>query len=90
MPTRGHRGRDMMFRTCTIQVKQKRHFIVIAEQVNLDYESEEDMIQKFRLGLALQPIATALFSNSPFEECNPNGYRSFILLYFIKYTDLRV
>lgn len=42
-------------------------------QVNLDFESEADMIEKFRIGLALQPIATAIFANSPFEHGKPNG-----------------
>jgi glutamate--cysteine ligase len=63
MPTRGSLGLDMMFRSCTIQV-------------NLDYESETDMIEKFRIGLALQPVATALFANSPFKEGKPTGYKS--------------
>src|SRR5687767_9919810 len=64
MPKVGSLGLDMMLRTCTIQV-------------NLDYESEADMAQKFRVGLALQPLATALFANSPFTEGKPNGFRSF-------------
>src|SRR5215208_3588502 len=64
MPTVGNLGLDMMLRTCTIQV-------------NLDYSSEFDMVKKFRVGLALQPVATALFANSPFTEGKPNGYRSF-------------
>jgi glutamate--cysteine ligase len=55
---------DMMLRTCTIQV-------------NLDYASEADMAKKFRVGLALQPLATALFANSPFLEGKPNGYLSY-------------
>ncbi|KAF6263857.1 gamma-glutamylcysteine synthetase [Scenedesmus sp. NREL 46B-D3] len=63
MPTVGTRGLDMMFRTCTIQV-------------NLDFESEQDMIEKFRIGLALQPIAMALFANSPFVEGKPTGMLS--------------
>lgn len=63
MPTVGTRGLDMMFRTCTIQV-------------NLDFESEQDMIDKFRIGLALQPISVALFANSPFTEGKPTGYLS--------------
>jgi glutamate--cysteine ligase len=54
----------MMLRTCTIQT-------------NLDYESEADMAKKFRVGLALQPLATALFANSPFTEGRPNGFLSF-------------
>jgi len=45
--------------------------------VNLDYSSEADMVKKFRVGLALQPVATALFANSPFTEGKPNGYKSF-------------
>ncbi len=68
MPRVGSMGLDMMLRTCTIQV-------------NLDYASEADMVKKFRVGLALQPLATALFANSPFTEGKPNGmlsYRSHI------------
>lgn len=68
MPRVGTMGLDMMLRTCTIQV-------------NLDYQSESDMVKKFRVGLALQPLATALFANSPFTEGKPNGmlsYRSHI------------
>jgi glutamate--cysteine ligase len=64
MPKVGNLGLDMMLRTCTIQV-------------NLDYSSESDMVKKFRVGLALQPVATALFANSPFTEGKPNGYKSF-------------
>jgi glutamate--cysteine ligase len=64
MPKRGNLGLDMMLRTCTVQV-------------NLDYGSEADMVRKFRVGLALQPIATALFANSPFVEAKPTGYLSF-------------
>ena len=61
MPKRGDLGLDMMLRTCTIQV-------------NLDYADEADMVRKFRVGLALQPIATALFANSPFTMGKPNGF----------------
>jgi glutamate--cysteine ligase len=64
MPRVGSLGLDMMLRTCTIQT-------------NLDYGSEADMAQKFRVSLALQPIATALFANSPFTEGKPNGFKSF-------------
>ena len=64
MPRVGNLGLDMMLRTCTIQV-------------NLDYSSEADMVKKFRVGLALQPVATALFANSPFTERRPNGFKSF-------------
>ena len=60
----GTHGRDMMFRTCTVQV-------------NLDFASEADMVQKLRVSLALQPVATALFANSPFLEGKPNGFLSF-------------
>ncbi len=60
----GKLGRDMMFRTCTVQV-------------NLDFGSEVDMVQKLRVSLALQPLATALFANSPFLDGKPNGYLSF-------------
>ncbi|CAK9141886.1 unnamed protein product [Ilex paraguariensis] len=63
MPKVGSLGLDMMFRTCTVQV-------------NLDFSSEADMIRKSRAALALQPIATALFANSPFTEGKPNGYLS--------------
>ena len=64
MPRVGTLGLDMMLRTCTIQV-------------NLDYASEADMVKKFRVGLALQPLATALFANSPFTEGKPNGFMSY-------------
>ena len=64
MPKVGSLGLDMMLRTCTIQV-------------NLDYSSEADMVMKFRVGLALQPVATALFANSPFTDGKPNGFKSF-------------
>ena len=64
MPKVGNLGLDMMTRTCTVQV-------------NLDYASEADMVKKFRVSLALQPIATALFADSPFTEGQPNGYLSY-------------
>ena len=64
MPRVGSMGLEMMFRTCTIQV-------------NLDFSSEADMIKKFRVGLALQPIATAMFACSPFREGLPNGFQSY-------------
>jgi glutamate--cysteine ligase len=64
MPRVGTMGLDMMLRTCTIQV-------------NLDYSSEARMAKMFRVSLALQPLATALFANSPFTEGNPNGYLSY-------------
>ncbi len=64
MPRVGNLGLDMMLRTCTIQV-------------NLDYSSEADMAHKFRTSLALQPLATALFANSPFLEGKPNGFLSY-------------
>ncbi|GAQ88957.1 glutamate-cysteine ligase [Klebsormidium nitens] len=61
---KGEHGHDVMYRTCTVQV-------------NLDYESEQDMVNKMRVGLALQPIATALFANSPFYEGKPSGFVSY-------------
>ncbi|MGZ8417240.1 MAG: glutamate--cysteine ligase [Methyloceanibacter sp.] len=64
MPKRGRRGLDMMFRTATVQV-------------NLDFSDEADMVAKLRAGLALQPVATALFANSPFTDGKPNGYQSY-------------
>jgi glutamate--cysteine ligase len=64
MPKKGSLGLDMMFRSTTIQV-------------NLDYSSEADMVKKFKVSLALQPIATALFSNSPFLNGKLNGYNSY-------------
>src|SRR6201985_1601276 len=63
MPKVGKLGLDMMLRTSTVQA-------------NLDFSSEADMVQKFRVSLALQPIATALFANSPFTEGKPNGFVS--------------
>ncbi len=64
MPKVGGLGLDMMTRTCTVQV-------------NLDFSSEADMVKKFRVSLALQPIATALFADSPFTEGQPNGFLSY-------------
>jgi glutamate--cysteine ligase len=64
MPKVGGYGLEMMFRTCTVQV-------------NLDFSSEADMVKKFRVGLALQPVATALFANSPFREGRCNGFLSY-------------
>ena len=64
MPKKGSLGLDMMLRTCTVQA-------------NLDYQSEADMVKKFRMSLALQPLATALFANSPFTEGKPNGFQSY-------------
>jgi glutamate--cysteine ligase len=63
MPKVGGMGLDMMFRTCTVQA-------------NLDFGSEADMVAKFRTSLALQPICTALFANSPFKEGKPSGFLS--------------
>lgn len=63
MPLVGSLGLDMMTRTCTVQV-------------NLDYASEQDMVRKLRVSLLLQPLATALFANSPFKEGKPNGLMS--------------
>ncbi|MEQ9638479.1 MAG: glutamate--cysteine ligase [Alphaproteobacteria bacterium] len=64
MPTKGDHGLDMMLRSCTVQV-------------NLDFASEADMVKKFRASLALQPIVTAMFANSPFVEGKPSGYMSY-------------
>jgi glutamate--cysteine ligase len=63
MPKVGTQGLDMMFRTCTVQA-------------NLDFSSEADMVKKLRVSLALQPIATALFANSPFTDGKLNGFLS--------------
>lgn len=63
MPQVGTRGLDMMYRTCTIQV-------------NLDFAGEADMVEKLRVSLALQPLATALFASSPFTEGKLNGFKS--------------
>jgi glutamate--cysteine ligase len=64
MPKVGRLGLDMMYRTCTVQT-------------NLDFSSEADMVKKLRVSLSLQPVATALFANSPFTEGKPNGFVSF-------------
>ncbi len=64
MPKRGQLGLDMMLRTCTVQV-------------NLDFGSEADMVRKFRVSLALQPLATALWASSPFVEGKPSGFLSY-------------
>ena len=60
----GRLGHQMMFRSCTVQT-------------NLDFSSEADMVKKFRVSLALQPVATALFANSPFAEGRLNGFLSY-------------
>src|SRR3979490_777871 len=64
MPKVGKYGLDMMYRTCTVQT-------------NLDFSSEADMVKKLRVSVALQPVATALFANSPFTQGKPNGLLSF-------------
>ncbi len=64
MPKVGDLGLDMMTRTCTVQV-------------NLDYASEADMVRKMRVALALQPLASAMFANSPFVEGKPSGFLSY-------------
>jgi glutamate--cysteine ligase len=64
MPKVGSLGLDMMLRTSTVQV-------------NLDFESEADMVKKFRVSLALQPISTAMFADSAFVEGKPSGYLSY-------------
>ncbi len=64
MPKVGSLGLDMMYRSATVQV-------------NLDFAGEADMVKKLRVSLALQPVAAALFANSPFTEGKPNGYLSF-------------
>jgi glutamate--cysteine ligase len=64
MPKVGTLGLDMMYRTCTVQS-------------NHDFSSEADMVKKMRVALALQPVATALFANSPFTEGKANGFLSF-------------
>ncbi len=64
MAKKGNLGRDMMLRSCTVQVNQ-------------DFSSEADMRQKMRVSLALQPMTTALFACSPFTEGKPNGFKSF-------------
>ncbi|MBU1174520.1 MAG: glutamate--cysteine ligase [Alphaproteobacteria bacterium] len=64
MEKKGRLGTSMMFRSCTVQA-------------NLDFGDEADMVKKLRVGLALQPIVTALFANSPFLDGKPSGYRSF-------------
>jgi glutamate--cysteine ligase len=64
MPKVGSLGLDMMYRSCTVQV-------------NLDFASEADMVKKLRVSLALQPVAAAIFANSPLTEGRPNGYQSF-------------
>ena len=63
MGEKGSLGLDMMLRTCTVQA-------------NLDFLDEADMVEKYRVSLALQPVATALFANSPFREGRPTGWLS--------------
>tara|TARA_B100001989_G_scaffold50936_1_gene33025 strand:- start:1433 stop:2797 length:1365 start_codon:yes stop_codon:yes gene_type:complete len=63
MPKKGKRGLEMMHSTCTVQA-------------NLDFDSEQDMINKIKLAVKIQPVVTALFANSPFYEGSYNGYES--------------
>ena len=72
----GTMGKDMMYRTCTVQV-------------NLDFASEADMVKKLRVALALQPVATALFANSPFFDGKPNGQKSWRSLIWRHLDDAR-
>lgn len=64
MPKKGNMGLDMMFRTCTVQV-------------NMDYSSEQDMVHKMRVGIALQPLVTAIFANSRIKEGQDTGFASY-------------
>ncbi|MEZ7844558.1 MAG: glutamate--cysteine ligase [Rhodospirillales bacterium] len=64
MPKVGTMGLEMMQSTCTVQV-------------NLDFDSEQTMVEMFRISLALQPIATAIWANSPFKNGKPNGFLSY-------------
>ena len=64
MPKVGRLGKQMMFRTATVQA-------------NYDFGSEADMVMKMRVALALQPLGTALFANSPFLDGRPNGFMSY-------------
>ena len=64
MPTRGSMAGDMMTKTCTVQA-------------NLDYASEEDAMRKLRVGLKAQPLVTAMFANSPWNEGKRSGYKSY-------------
>ena len=59
----GGLGHHMMKRTCT-------------NQVNIDYSSEDDMINKLRIMLNLESIANAIFANSPFDQGNISKYKS--------------
>jgi glutamate--cysteine ligase len=63
MPKVGSLGLDMMYRTCTVQV-------------NLDFSTEAEMAKMMRIGMALQPVASALFAASPFSEGEPNGFQT--------------
>ena len=69
----GTLGHHMMKRTCT-------------NQVNIDYSSEEDMVNKLRLMLNLEAIATAIFSNSPFDRGKISKYKS-LRSHFWHHTD---
>ncbi len=64
MPKVGRHGLDMMYRSCTVQV-------------NLDFSDEADMVKKMRVSLALQPVVTAIFANSPFADGKPTGFLSY-------------
>jgi glutamate--cysteine ligase len=60
----GSLGTSMMYRSATVQA-------------NLDFADEADMVEKLRVSLALQPVVTAIFANSPFVDGKPSGLLSF-------------
>lgn len=61
---RGSLSQDMMKRTC-------------ANQINFDYESETDAIEKLILIYRLTTLISALFAHSPLAEGSRNGYLSY-------------
>jgi glutamate--cysteine ligase len=64
MPKGGMLSLDMMYRTC-------------GTQLNLDYNSEEDFIKKFKIVNSIVPISIALFANSSIMEKKNSGYMSY-------------
>lgn len=46
-------------------------------QTALDYDSEQDCMNKLKIGLAISPIVTAMFANSPIRGGIDTGYKSY-------------
>jgi len=64
MPLGGELSLDMMYRTC-------------GTQLNIDYNSEDDFMKKFKVVNSIVPISIALFANSAIVEKKKSNYLSY-------------